>query len=324
MDFLHRADIVTGNTQIVETTIDALRSATFLDGREKFWTTARVEEQTFADHTDGPAPDFLFHFGFCGSTFLAKALDRTGACLALKEPQCLTDIASQQAVLVQQGVQARLAEGLSFALVEMSTTSSEETILIKPSNWVNGLLPLLARRPDAGRAVFLSMKLRSYLRATFRGGRDRLAFCSRLASLIAHEISDGPDRLEEAIAMSTDPLDQAANIVAFLHAAQTALFDDAIAQGQWRNVIQFDYSEIVEDPQAVITRAAETLNLPAESAEGDQLANRHAKDERRSFSHDARSEQDNEVERFHAKRFDAVEKWAATLELSVVSPPANA
>jgi hypothetical protein len=316
MEFLHRLDSLAGEAMLVETDAARLRGATFLDGRETFWTDDRIvalDPAFLLPRQPSPAC-FIFHVGFCGSTLLARLFDVPGSVLALKEPHCLVDIASQRvAVAAGRGI-APLDALLDHALgaLARSTDSGGEALLVKPSNWVNSLLPSLCVPGRVEKAVFVSMQQRDFLRATFRGGRDRLAFCARLAADLAKTQEGGAALLEEAIGGAAAPLDQMARIVVLLHALQEGLFARAISARGWhRDEVWVDHAEVVDNPKAVLARAGAALGLKAvREREIAPRMERHAKDQGLAFSPTQRAAEDEEVERHHAARFDAALAWA--------------
>jgi hypothetical protein len=89
---------------------------------------------------------FLFHSAFCCSTLLANALEGEGRAMALKEPVLLNDIVGWRA----RGGQA-LQPLLDAALAALARPFAPgEAVVVKPSNLVNSLLPMIAAlRPDA-------------------------------------------------------------------------------------------------------------------------------------------------------------------------------
>lgn len=311
--FLHRLDGVSGEAQIVLTDRARLQAASFLDGREVFWRAERIVPLELPTATQRRPRRFIFHVGFCGSTLLARLLDRPGQVLALKEPQCLADVAGQrQALAAGEGVASMhdLLEHAIERLVEVG--DGDVTVVVKPTNWVNVVLPQLCAPGVIDRALFVSMDRRAYLNAAFRGGRTRLEFCIRLAAEVSAAVPDGGPLLAEAIAAGGDPLDRSARIVAVLHAQQEHLFDRAIAANDWPASVRIDFAHLVQHPAGVLRRARKLLGLEPvvdEPERADQLMERHTKDPSAAFRPGRRLREDGEVEAHHASRFDAALDW---------------
>ena len=311
--FLHRLDGVEGLAEIVATEGGRLRAASFLDGREAFWNYKEVVPLDLREPSGPPARRFVFHVGFCGSTLLARLIDRPGTVLALKEPQCLADIAGQRAQLAAGRGVAPISRLVDHALASLGAAGEPElAVVVKPTNWVNSLLPQLC---DPGRgvsAVFVSMDSRAYLGAVFRGGRDRIAFCSRLAGEIAPVLPGGPGLLDEAISGVREPLDRAARLTVLLHAMQETLFDRAIAANGWDASVRIDFAHLAQHPAAVLRRARRALGLDLggeDDRRGFGLMDRHTKDPASPFDLGERLRQDQEIEHHHAQRFDAALDW---------------
>lgn len=318
--FLHRLDSVKGDQQIVTTTHAALRRASFLDGREVFWNSARVEPVDLAVCGNRPARLAVFHVGFCGSTLLARMLDDVGGTLMLKEPQCLADLAGQRRLIAQGAGIAPMETLAEYALRRLGDAGGPDTsVVLKPTNWVNSILPALCGRGRVEQAVFLTMARRAYLAAVFRGGRDRIEFCTRLAAEIAAVIPGCNALLPQAVGHDADPLNQAARIVALLHAMQERMFADVRAENGWAPDTQLDFAELIRDPAATVRRAQDILGLPPTSGAATALTEamaRHAKDPSQQFQPNNRAHENAEVERHHAARFDAADAWVAALGIA--------
>lgn len=310
--FLHRLDGVRGDAMVVETDAQRLRTASFLDGREKFWTAERVVDLELRPASRGRTDRFIFHVGFCGSTLMARLLDDPAGTLVLKEPQCLVDLASQRRAISAGNAAASLESLTDHSLACMAQAGQgRERIVIKPSNWVNSILPSVCTPGRRARAVFLSMDRRTFMGAVFRGGRDRIEFCIRLAGEVAPVVAGGEDWLGEAIAIDDDPFERGARIVGLLHAMQESLFDQAIAANGWSHDVLFDFADMIGDPDRTAARARSILELPTplDDTRSARVLERHTKDPARAFDRTERRREDEEIERHHGARFDAALDW---------------
>lgn len=311
--FLHRLDGVKGEAAYALTDRASLRGASFLDGRERFWREQRLVPLQLEGGGTHPARRFVFHVGFCGSTLLARLLDQPGRVLALKEPQCLADVAGQrQRLAAGEGV-AAIADLLDHALGRLGEVGEPEVaVVVKPTNWVNSLLPELCAPGRVERALFVSMDRRAYLGAVFRGGRSRLEFCTRLAAEVAAVVPGGSALLVEAIERDGDPLDRAARIVVLLHALQEKLFDDAIAANGWTSSSRVDFAHLAQHPATVLRRARKVLGLDHLDDDPERpslLMERHTKDPSNTYRPGSRLREDGEVETHHGARFDDALDW---------------
>lgn len=119
-----------------------------------------------------PASGWIFHVAHCGSTLLARALDRPGRSLSIREPMPLRQLGVEAACgrppADDWAARLRLARtmlGRRYA--------NEEGVLVKANVPVNAILPALtAGRPDV-RAVALYFPLESYLAAILRSPNHR-------------------------------------------------------------------------------------------------------------------------------------------------------
>jgi hypothetical protein len=317
LPFLHRMDCIRGETLVVRTTRARLRDASFLDGRERFWTGESLVPLKLRATLEPGVSRFICHVGFCGSTLLARLLDIPGQALVLKEPQCLADIAGQRSAIVAGEAVAPLEHLLAHALDQLGRLACRDfPLVVKPTNWVNSLVPQLCPPGRGVRAVFISMDRRAYLGAVFRGGRERLEFCTRLAAQIAPVVPDGERLLHRAIGEGGDPFDRVARIVVILHALQEALFDSAIAANGWPETARIDFAQLVMQPEVAAHQGRQVLGLPHPATDPNRAARlmeRHAKNPASAFDPPGRQREDDEIERHHGARFDAALGWLDTL-----------
>lgn len=128
-------------------------------GAEQVWVG-------FDDVLDSEPPKgnnaFIFHSGFCRSTLLLHALRRPGRSRVLNEPEILNAIARQAKP------DPRLADTLLGLLTKPARKG--ETVLTKPSNFPNRLIPFLLEAKEDARAIIITNTLREFLEAVARKG----------------------------------------------------------------------------------------------------------------------------------------------------------
>ena len=312
--YLHRIDPVGEQARFLPTDRARLARTLFLDGRSPFSSGPEelmpLSALTSVSSSAGP-PRFIMHMSFCGSTQLAHLLDACGAALVLKEPQALVDLADWQRSLVEQHLaDSRFAGALAAATALLSRHWADAPpTVIKPSNWANNLLPGLLTIPDI-RLVLVMIEARPFLRAVFRGGRDRLAFTARAAAHLA-AASDQSNLVEAAIAEDDDPVDRAARLTLVTHEVQRRYF----TAGPDRSCERLDYGQIASEPAEALRRAAAALNLAlsddAVAETADLHSTKDAKNPGREFSRTTQDRENEVVEQHHGSRFDRALDWAS-------------
>lgn len=314
--FIDRIDPSTGCATFVRTDVERLSKTVFLDGREPFSSGELFQvplERLSALSETRPAR-LILHMSFCGSTQLANLIAASGAAIMLREPQALVDLADWDRALRENDTQdARLAPALNAALMLLGRRWPDAApTVIKPSNWANNLGPLLRDGKIPGRLVLLTIERRAFLRAAFRGGRDRLSFNARASAHFA-AAAGASDLLSNAVKGAADPLDQAARLTLLAHALQARLFDQT-SRGPFAEAVRIDYSTILGDPRQALDQALAGLALvaPDEAVATaiERLQLRDSKHPDRTFSADGQIIEDAEVERHHASRFDRALSWA--------------
>lgn len=116
-----------------------------------------------------PAPlHFIFHSAYCCSTVLARAADIEGVSMGLKEPLILNDMVGWR----RRGADPRqLGAILDVVLTLLAQPFSPgEKMVIKPSNVLNGIAPVLLGLRPQSRAILLHAPLPDFLRSIARKG----------------------------------------------------------------------------------------------------------------------------------------------------------
>ena len=173
---------------------EAHRAATFLTD-EQLGPDARLVELPRAAvlaemRGAARAPlHFIFHSAFCCSTLLARALDRPGVAIALKEPVVLNDVHGWR----RRGADPRAAASvLDVALGLLARAwDGERAVVVKPSNLVNAWAPVILDGSPGTRALLLHAPLPVYLGSVARKGLEgRLWVRDLLAKLLADGVVD--------------------------------------------------------------------------------------------------------------------------------------
>lgn len=312
---LHRIDVAQQIACSIPTSANRLRSQAFVDGRSDFSLGPNIVRPLADDGELDEYPQrFIFHVGFCGSTLLTRLLDYPGQLLALREPDCLANLANQITPNATPQTPEDFDRALDYACRSLHQHfSPAEEVLVKPSNWANKLLPNPSiTRPD-GRAVFMTMTRSAYLRAVVRGGPDRLAFMARAALHFTAGEAGAEGLVAKALLWSDDDRTRLTALAAIAHWQQLAWFRQSSARG-WAKTCWVDLDDLRADPAGTATRASRTLGLqlyPATIAGNcARWASRHAKSPDDSFDSTVESAQDALLERSDGRRMAAVEEWA--------------
>jgi hypothetical protein len=231
---------------------------------------------------------WIFHVAHCGSTLLARALDRPDGNLVLREP-----LALRQSALFPDP--KRLA--LVAAMLSKRYQADLPTI-VKANVPVNFLLPdLAALDPDAG-AIFLYLGLEDYLSAILRSDNHRGWLENVTAQLAAH--------LGDTSALS-DP-----ERAAMLWLAQLRAF--AAALGKMPNARALDAELFFSNPAPVLQVAARCLGAPMTADEARTITNgplfsTYSKNPTVAFDNTVRLTRKAEIERSLADELDRARHW---------------
>lgn len=167
----HRYDETEDSVHFLRLTRDEHRSVTFITDDYIRPEAPRqvLGRRESAESAGPPSPlHFIFHSAYCCSTVLARAFDIDGVSMGLKEPVILNDMVGWR----RRGAEPRaLAAVLDDVLSLLARPFSPgETVVVKPSNILNGLAPaMLGLRPQSN-ALLLYAPLPDFLRSVARKG----------------------------------------------------------------------------------------------------------------------------------------------------------
>jgi hypothetical protein len=253
---------------------------------------------------------------FCGSTLLSRLLDVEGHALVLREPNCLADLANQRAALdrAERSDPALVPTLHAIRALLRRRWREDEAIVVKSSNWVNNLAPLLCEDAQSLRPLFLTMDREAFVRAVFRGGSDRIAFTARAAVHLTSEGQTNAALVAMALARDTDQLGKLAGLAAVAHEVQMRLFREAAAKGGWDAAHWLTLDELVADPRQAARKAASVLSiaLPNDALEANcaRWLGRHAKQPDLAYSAEAQGAFDRDAEAEHGACIHDVLRWA--------------
>lgn len=194
-----------------------------------------------------PAPrrtGWIFHVAHCGSTLLARGLDRADGPLVLREPLTLR----------QLGVacdDARLR--LAVTMLGRRYDAAPATI-VKANVPVNFILPELMALDRAAPAILLHYALDDYCLAILRSGNHR-AWLGRVSAELAAHLEPAADDATRA---------------ASLWLAQMRAFADVI--DTCPNAAALDAERLFADPARVLAAAAAHLGSPMAAGEAESVA----------------------------------------------------
>lgn len=316
--FLHALSLDDGGRTLIPTTGAKLRAQSFLDGRSDFSTGPAVwmEGSQARPNPPAPPPDrYIFHVGFCGSTLLARLLDQPGRALVLREPNCLADLANQAD---RPSASSHCAVTLDEGLTEIRSQlrrgwQGGEPVVVKPSNWVNRLLPDFAAQPAAMRALFMTIDRPAFVRAIVRGGSDRLGFIARAALHFSNADDRFPPLVAKALGWRADGPARLLALAAAAHEMQLRLMRQAAAR--WPDSASISLRELTADPFVTAARAAKILGLSLDEARLSQdcrhWAGRHAKAPANAFSPEAEASARVAIEAELGSLLDETLEWAS-------------
>ena len=250
---------------------------------------------------------FIFHSAYCCSTLLARALDRPGHALTMKEPVILNDMIGWRR-RGEPGVDQAVALRDMLSLLARPFDPAEAVIL-KPSTVANGIAAaMMSLRSDAN-ALLLHAPLRTYLASiASKGLEGRLWVRTMLVGML-------DDRLIDLGFSPRDYLGQTdLQVAAVGWLAHQKLFADLVARFGRARIRTLDSERLLAAPEATLARLNDFFGLGLDQpairaiAESD-VFRRHAKFDT-AFDADARRALHDGAAQHHADEIEKVAIWA--------------
>jgi hypothetical protein len=270
-----------------------------------------------------PAPlHFVFHSAYCCSTLIARAFDRPGWAMGLKEPVILNDIIGWRR---RGGQGPDMASVLDDVLTLLGRPFSPgEAVIVKPSNIVNGMAAaILALRPGA-QALLLYAPLRTYLASIAKKGLDgRLWVRTLLLGMLDDKLVDlgfGP----------RDYLGQSdLQVAAVGWLAQQRLFARLVVQFGPDRVRTLSSEDLLSNPASALGQLAAHFGMPLGAATLDEIIagpafTRHSKFDA-DFAKAEREKEHSAAEQIHSDEIEKVVIWAQAVAQAAgvaTQPPA--
>ncbi|QJU59652.1 hypothetical protein HL653_19525 [Sphingomonas sp. AP4-R1] len=271
----------------------AYHRSIFLDGRIAPAGEGEMRLPIGALPAAPPAPKrtgWIFHIAHCGSTLLARALDRPEANLVLREPLALR----QAAVSRHERLIA-----LATSTISKRYDPALPTI-VKANVPVNFLLPELAAQDPQAPAILLYLGLDDYLAAILRSDNHRAWLRNVTGQLVAH--------LGDTSTLS-DP-----ERAALLWLAQLRAFASTL--DLMPNARSLDAELFFADPTPLLAAAATCLGVPmmaddAAAITRGPLFSTYSKNPTVAFDNDARLARKAELARSIGTELIAAHDWIA-------------
>lgn len=228
--------------------------------------------------------NWIFHIAHCGSTLLARALDRIGANLVLREPITLRQLGVWRASLDESELPAWDAK-LELAVAQLGKRYRPQApVIVKANVPVNFILPQLMALDPGAPAILLYYPLRQYLLAILRTDAHRqwvMRVTDEMSYALSPMVGDiaGLDAVERASA---------------LWLAQLRAFDAVLETFPCARSLSAE--TLFAAPRAVVSAAAGLFNVPLSDFEldaiiGSSLFTTDAKDPDQPFDRRARKMQ---------------------------------
>lgn len=250
---------------------------------------------------------FIFHSAYCCSTLLARAVDRPGWAMGLKEPVILNDLVGWRR---RGGAVQDMARVLDDSLTLLARPfGAGEAVVVKPSTVANSIAgAMLTVRPQA-RALLLHAPLATYLASIAKKGIDgRLWVRTMLTGMLDDGLIDLGFAPRDLLGL-TD-----LQVAAVTWLAHQKLFAALVAKFGPDRVRTLDSATLMARPGDSIDALARLYDRPlgqdaVAEITGGPAFRTHSKSGDR-FDAGDRSAEHRDAATIHADEIDKVARWS--------------
>ncbi len=250
----------------IDVSEETIRRLSFLDGR---YPISKAGKKISIPITSAlswqemnvlpPSGRMIFHTSFCGSTLLANMVQEKYNHLIYREPHILVKLANLRALgAYSDGSPKIWPLLLKFTCGQLSKTwHSEANASVKPSNWMNTLLPDLMANNLCDNSMVISNGLEDFVLANLRGGKSRISYSMELLN---HYINAGhitKKTISDIESHAFSPIGQLFRFLCILHNAQQTLLSTFFPRSKW-----IALSDLQSDPETILNRSAKFLEIP--------------------------------------------------------------
>jgi hypothetical protein len=252
----------------------------------------------------GPGVASIFHVAHCGSTLLARALDRPADTLVIREPMPLRQLGVEAASSALSGQASQAWSGrLRLANTLMGRRYNPAgPVIVKANVPVNFIIPELMTLNPTAPTVFLYFPLEHYLMAILRTPNHR-----RWVESVTSETRLG---VEQELAGQSDATP--VQLAAALWLAQVRIYAQALER--YPHARSLNAEDLFNTPRPVLEAAFGYFGVPASSHDIDtilagELFARYSKNPQVAFDNQARLERRTALRSEIAEDLKAARTW---------------
>lgn len=264
--FLDRIDFAAGRAIFAYLDASAYRSSVFhaLDQIDGAAAEYVFQLQPFLNlyrtqPVRGRPPHFIFHTAFCGSTLLARCLGALQACMSLREPYTLAQLAWAKRNPAQNSLgEHGFDELLSFVISLLNRThEASQSTVIKQNSCCSNLIRECLAYDRGSKALFLYVDLKGFLASSLKT-QDRRDWVNETF----HDFLSDLEPLARAAGAATQGLSIAEKAAA-IWLTQMSYLARSYEPAESLRIAALDCEDLMNEPADTLARVCEFLGLPA-------------------------------------------------------------
>lgn len=253
---------------------------------------------------------FIFHTSFCCSTLMVQALEIPGLAVGMKEPDVLLDLANRF-IRSDDALNMHQLELVLRLLARPFVT--DETVIVKPTNFANRLIMPVFRAAPNARAVLLYSALPTFLGSLVKRGLWGRIFGRRLYRNLANWSA-----LKLGFTPAETFLQTDLQIAGLAWLMQIDQFNRVAQRLGKERAIIVDSADFTANVAVKLGKIADFFGISLDSSAIDTIAagptfSHHSKFSQLEYSFDVRESEHSKIEGAHGEEIDMVTKWVETV-----------
>lgn len=258
------------------------------------------------------APFYIFHTAYCASTYLSRCLGESDNVVSLREPQILLDAANAKRLRWKSRTTKLTYSDLPELTLRLlrKHAQREQSLVIKPINSVNNIIPELFHAVPDSKAILLYTDARNFLLSALKKGEPARQTLRAMFDLLRCDFPHLTNlRISDAIHMSD------LKLILTLWRLQIEQAETVIRQPfSDGRLLSLHAEQIINHSSQAVLAAGDFFGLGLDKKRvkeisSGEISQRDAKEPQKKFSIEKRASVYAEIERFYGEDLSNGLQW---------------
>jgi len=297
--------------QFVSVSRESLRQSPFLDVPNTVFAsnaTLRADIASLLARKPRCPLQFVLHTGYCGSTLLARYLEKLPQCLVLKEPEILGQISALKGAAPNEPELWHDWFRVVYAMLARPYPS-DQSVVVKASSTCNWIGHSLLDHDESLKIVFLFSSLRTFLLQVLKSDQRR-HWLRQHMNFLRDPLMQVPFLKNFSAENLTD-----AQCASTMWMINSSLCQSLLERADSHRVLALNSADLMTRPEISVVAAADFLGLINDDADRRALADLqllafHSKDDTLPYDAIQRGKELEDAEWQFGTEVDSAMSWA--------------